>query len=530
MHMWQFFADYPWFTLFIVIASGSLFGMVRFGPVKLGAAGVLFVGLLVGALDPDVGKAVPAGLSVLGLALYVYTVGLEAGPAFFRELRPQLAVMVGAVVALVLTALAVGLIGSGVFGIDGPFLAGGYAGIGTTTPGLAAAQAASDDPTQAATGYAIGYPLAVVLTILFVAGIAAVRNWPGRRDPGTGLPDRLVSLTADVTRPARWADVPGVASGELLASAHRPAGGTIHIVVDGDPGPLAPGDALVLVGGPEAVAAGVAALGTEAPEHLLHHRDVVDYRRILLTNPDLAARTVAELGLGDRFGARATRVRRGDQDLLAHDDLLLQLDDRIRVAMPRERTAEVTAHLGDTEAKVSEVSAVSMGLGLAAGFLIGIPKLTIGSTVLSLGTAAGPLVMAMVLGRLRRTGPLVWVLPTRANLTLRQIGLLVFLACVGLTSGYAFRRDAFSLFGLKLLLVLLLGAVLSYALMVLVCRLLGQSRPRTMGLLAGYVGNPAITAYANSRISDSRVNTGYATLFALAILVKIVCIQLIVGL
>ncbi|MFD4371935.1 aspartate:alanine exchanger family transporter [Streptomyces sp. NPDC058486] len=527
--MWQFFADYPWFTLFIVIAAGSLFGMVRFGPVKLGAAGVLFVGLLVGALDPDVGPAVPAGLSVLGLALYVYTVGLEAGPAFFRELRPQLAVMLGAVVALVLTALAVGLIGNKLFGISGPFLAGGYAGIGTTTPGLAAAQAASDDPTQAATGYAIGYPLAVVLTILFVAAVAAVRNWPGRRDPGTGLPDRLITRTVDIIRPVPWADVPGVASGELLASAHRPAGSIVHIVT-GDPGPLAPGDALVLVGGPEAVAAGVAALGTEAPGHLLDHRDVVDYRRILLTNPDLAARTVAELGLADRFGARATRVRRGDQDLLAHDDLLLQLDDRIRVAMPRERTAEVSSYLGDTEAKVSEVSAVSMGLGLAAGFLIGIPKLTLGSTVLSLGTAAGPLVMAMVLGRLRRTGPLVWVLPTRANLTLRQIGLLVFLACVGLTSGYAFRRDAFSLFGLKLLAVLVIGAVLSYALMVLICRLLGQSRPRTMGLLAGYVGNPAITAYANSRVSDSRVNTGYATLFALAILVKIVCIQLIVGL
>ncbi|MZE51989.1 transporter, partial [Streptomyces sp. SID5770] len=308
----------------------------------------------------------------------------------------------------------------------------------------------------------------------------------------------------------------------------RPAGGVPRVARSLDA--LAPGDQVVLVGGPEAVAAGVEALGTLAPAHLLDRRDVVDYRRVLLTNPDLAGRTVAELGLGDRYGAKATRVRRGDQDLLAHDDLLLRLDDRIRVVMPRERTAEVTAFLGDTEARVSEVSAVSMGLGLAAGFLIGIPKLTVGSTVLSLGTAAGPLVMAMVLGRLRRTGPLVWVLPTRANLTLRQIGLLLFLACVGLTSGYAFRREAFSLFGLKLLAVLFVGALLSYALMVLVARLLGQSRPRTMGLLAGYVGNPAITAYANSRVSDGRVNTGYATLFALAIIVKIICIQLIVGL
>ncbi|ESU46110.1 putative membrane transporter [Streptomyces sp. HCCB10043] len=256
----------------------------------------------------------------------------------------------------------------------------------------------------------------------------------------------------------------------------------------------------------------------------------MDYRRVLLTNPELAGHTVAELGLGEKYGALVSRVRRGDFDMLAHDDLLLQLDDRVRVVMPRERTGEVTTYLGDTEAKVSEVSAVSLGLGLTLGFLIGIPSLTLGSTTLALGTGAGPLVMGMLLGRLRRTGPLVWTLPTRANLTLRQIGLLLFLAVVGLTSGYSFRENAFSLFGLKLVAVLAIGAVVSYTLMVLVAKALGQSRERTMGLLSGYVGNPAIVAYANSRASDSRINNGYSTLFALAILVKIVCIQLIVGL
>lgn len=138
--------------------------------------------------------------------------------------------------------------------------------------------------------------------------------------------------------------------------------------------------------------------------------------------------------------------------------------------------------------------------------------------------------MGMVLGWRRRTGPLVWTLPTRANLTLRQIGLLLFLAIVGLSSGYSFRENAFSMFGLKLLAVLVVGAVVSYALMVLVAKALGQSRERTMGLLSGYVGNPAILAYTNSRVSDSRVNSGYSTLFALSILVKIVCVQLLVGL
>ncbi len=232
--MWQFFADNPWVTVFAVITLGALLGMVRFGPVRLGAAGVLFVGLLVGALDEDIAAAVPAGISALGLALYVYTVGLESGPAFFRELRGQLAVMAGAVVALAVTAVVVGLVGHGWFGISGPFLAGGYAGIGTTTPGLAAAQDASADPTQPAVGYAIGYPLAVVITIMFVAVIAARRTWTARRDPDSGLPATLVTRTVQVSRETRWADVPGVAAHRVLASEYRPSGGAARVALELD--------------------------------------------------------------------------------------------------------------------------------------------------------------------------------------------------------------------------------------------------------------------------------------------------------
>lgn len=227
--MWQFFADNPWVTVFAVITLGALLGMVRFGPVRLGAAGVLFVGLLVGALDEDIAAAVPAGVSALGLALYVYTVGLDSGPAFFRELRGQLPVMAGAVVALAVTAVVVGFVGHAWFGISGPFLAGGYAGIGTTTPGLAAAQDASADPTQPAVGYAIGYPLAVVITILFVSAVAARRTWTARRDPDSGLPATLVTRTVEVARETRWPDVPGVPAHRVLASEYRPHGGVTRV-------------------------------------------------------------------------------------------------------------------------------------------------------------------------------------------------------------------------------------------------------------------------------------------------------------
>ncbi|NGN65263.1 transporter [Streptomyces sp. A7024] len=526
--MWGFLADNPYVTLFAVITAGSLLGLVRFGPVVLGPAGVLFVGLLVGALDPAIGKAAPAALGAVGLAFYVYTVGLESGPAFFRELRPQLTVMAGAVAALVVTAAAVGWLGSGLLGIPGGYLAGGYAGIGTTTPGLAAAQAAAEKPEQPAVGYAIGYPLAVVLAILAIAFIAGRSSWGSAKDPGSPLPRRLIARTIRVDRAAQLRDVPEIADGRVLISVMQPAGAASEVALDART--TAAGDRMVLVGGEEAVAAATERLGALDSAHLLDDRSQVDYRRILLTNPDLAGHTLGDLRLAEKYGAMATRLRRGDQDLLAHDDLVVQLDDRIRVAMPRERTREVTAYLGDVEARVSQVSAVSLGLGLTLGFLIGIPSVTLGGSAFALGTAAGPLIAGMVLGRLRRTGPIVWTLPTRANLTLRQIGLLLFLAVVGITSGDAFRKYAFTALGGKLVLLLTVTALLSYGLFSLAAKLLGQSRERTTGLLAGYVGNPALLAYANGRVHDSRVNTGYATLFALAILVKIACIQVIVAL
>lgn len=525
--MVSFLVENPFLTLFVVIALGALLGLVPFGPVRLGAAGALFVGLAVGALDNRIGPAQTVALSTVGLAVWAYAIGLEAGPVFFREVGRQLPVMIGSIICLGLTAVAVVRIGA-VVGIDSSFLAGGYAGIGTTTPGLAAATAATNGSKGPAVGYAIGYPLAVILAIVFVAVLAALPRWTSKRDNAAPPPATLVTRTVDVGRATTLSALPLVAAGRLLVSAYEPAdGGGVRVAHGLET--VRPGDRVVLVGGPDEVAEGARQLGEFSATHLLDDRSVIDYRRILLTNPRLSGRTVADLALDERYGGLITRIRRGDIDMIATADLVLQLDDQLRVLAPRDRIGALSAHLGDRPSQVSEVSMVALGTGLALGFLIGIPQLHIGNSTLALGSAAGPLVMGMILGWRRRTGKLVWTLPTRANLTLRQFGLMLFLGIVGLTSGYAFRTSAFSVFGLKLLLVLLSCALISYILFIALCKALGISRERSMGLLSGYVGNPAITAYANSRANDNRINAGYATLFALAVMAKIVFIQLIVG-
>jgi len=272
-------------------------------------------------------------------------------------------------------------------------------------------------------------------------------------------------------------------------------------------------------------------LGIRVNRHLAHDRSVVDYRRVLLSNAALAGRTVEDLDIPGRFGGIVTRIRRGDLDLLAAEETVVELGDRLRVVVPRGELRGVARYLGDSERRVSEIDALSLGIGLALGFLVGLVSIPLpGGVKLSLGAAAGPLVVGMILGRLERTGPVVWGLPTGANLTIRQLGLLLFLAAVGLSSGQAFASQAFSLLGLKIVALGAACVTISSVLIIVLARALDASTARTAGAVAGFVGQPAVLAYANGRVVDERVNSGYTALFALDLIAKVLLVQVIVGL
>ena len=514
-------ADTPLLTIMIVLAIGTLVGMIPFGPVRFGPAGALFVGLGVGGLDPRLGEGLGL-VQTLGLALFVYTVGVAAGAGFFRDLRRQLPLMAGGVLVLAVVA-GVAVAGARVLGLSPALAAGSYAGALTSTPALAAAaeQAGSQDP---AVGYAISYPVGVVVTILVVAWVLT-RTWaaPRDRDPAAG--EGLVDISIEVTRPGPLGAVPGSRDGTVRFSFLRRDGRTRVV---GDDEHLLVGDRVVVVGPEEGVRRAADHLGRRVDEHLAHDRREVDYRRFLVSRPAVAGRTVGELDFPARFEGVVTRVRRGDLDLLASDDLTLELGDRVRVVVPRGRLRDVGAFLGDSERRVSEVDAFSLGVGLALGLVVGLVSLPLpGGVTLALGSAAGPLVVGMVLGRLERTGPLVWGLPRPANLTIRQLGLLLFLGATGLSAGQAFTSQAFTLLGLRTAVLAAAVVGTGALLMVLVGRTVGVSPARAAGGLAGFVGQPAILAYANGRSTDERIDAGYAALFALGIIVKIVLVQVV---
>jgi putative transport protein len=519
--MFDVLAENPVLATFLVVAVGSALGLVPFGPIRFGAAGALFVGLGLGALDDRLGEDLGL-LRTVGLALFVYTVGLASGPRLIRTFRRQAPMMLASGAVLLGVAVLLVLIG-GLLDVGPGFLGGAFAGSATSTPALAAATEAvgNEDP---AVGYALTYPVGVILGILAVhVEMSRRRSTP--KDAPSAAAAGLTDLTIVVGRRANLADVPGVAEGEVRFSFWQ-HGSLVDVAAGREV--VAPGDRIVVIGPAAAVAEAVRWLGERAERHLAHDRRVVDYRRVLLSNAKLSGRSVAELGIGDRFGGVVTRVRRGDLDLLARDDLHVQLGDRLRVVVPRGRMPELTDYLGDTERQVSEVDAISLGLGLTLGFLVGLISLPLGSVSLSLGVAAGPLVVGIVLGWLERTGPIVWSLPTGASATLRQLGLLVFLAAVGLSSGPALASSVTEPVGLKLVALGVVSAAVGPALLTVLTHRMGMSSTRSGGLIAGFVGNPSVLAFANGKAADERVNEGYATLFAVDAVLKVLLVQLIV--
>lgn len=515
----------PLLTIFVVVALGTALGAVPFGPVRFGAAGALFVGLAVGALDERLGEGLGL-VQTLGLALFVYTVGLAAGSTFFRDLRRQLPLMSVALGVLTLAAGVAALLGPAA-GLSSPLSAGVFTGALTSTPALAAATAATDGSDQPAVGYALAYPLGVTVAIVVVAVVVG-RRWPARHDPLPAAGVGLVAVTAQVERETAIADVPGFAAGGVRMSYLARDERTRVIRPDER---LRPGDRVVVVGPEGAVHDAVGHLGRLVTEHLAHDRSAVDNQRFVVSDRRVAGLTIAELDIPGRFGGVITRVRRGDLDLLARDDLTLELGDRVLAVVPREELDAVSAFLGDSERRVSEIDAVTVGAGMALGLLLGLVSIPLGGgTEFALGSAAGPLLVGMVLGRLERTGRAVWVLPRAANLTIRQLGLLFFLAAVGLASGQAFASQAFTGTGLRAGAVGIAVVGVAAVAMVLGARLVGASAPRAAGALAGMVGQPAVLAYAASRVTDERVEAGYAALFALGIIVKILLVQVLVGL
>jgi putative transport protein len=524
--MLQWFVDSPLLTIFFCVGVGSVLGAIRFGPVSFGPAGALFVALALSAIEPEV--ALPPIVTNLSLCVFCYMVGIAAGPSFVNALRSgwqPVVVSILAIVAMAAVALGVG----GWFDLDIGTVAGAFSGAGTATAALGAVQqqlaAGGPIPPEPAIGYAVAYPITVLLTILCCSYlISAGRKKPTAEDRVKISPIvvRTLELVGD---PALT--VHGLSDRYQAVVSRLTRGGATVIAHDEEP--LAAGDLLTITAREDEVDRLVADLGRPAVDEPWMDRSDIDFRRIILSNRAYVGRELVALRLEEKFDAVVSRVRRGDIDIIATPDLVLQSGDRLRVTAPRERLAEITKALGDSERTAGDINPIGLGLGLTLGLLLAFVQIPLpGGGTLVLGTATAPLILGVVLGALGRTGPVIWALPGNVANTLNQYSLLVFLVAVGTGAGpgliTALADEWFPL--------VTLGLTISAA-HALICvvglrTVLKYGTARSLGGLTGSQLNPAPYAYAIGKVPDQRVAVGYAVLFPVSMIIKVLLAQLMV--
>jgi putative transport protein len=267
--------------------------------------------------------------------------------------------------------------------------------------------------------------------------------------------------------------------------------------------------------------------GEKAEEHLADDRSVLDIKRMFVSNKNIAGKTIRDLNLQDNFSAVITRVQRGDSDMLATPHTVLELGDRVRVVAERKDIKEVQTLFGDSYDSLSHIDLLSFGLGMGLGFLLGSMQMSIPiiNINFSLGAAGGPLVAGLVLSAIRRSGPVLWNIPYSANLMLRQVGLMLMLAAIGINSGHKFILTMQTSIGP---LLFLSGAVISVLGTVIAAtvafKLLKIPMSLTLGMLSHH---PALLDYAANSTGNKIPSFGYALVMPLLLIGKIIFAQLL---
>jgi putative transport protein len=512
----------PLFSLFLTVALGFLVGEINIKGFSLGSGAVIFVGLAIGGFAPK--AAPPSLLGTMGLLLFLYGVGVLYGGQFFRGLtsaeglKANLAAAIGVVIAGGLSLALVPLAGIHV----GETL-GLFAGSGTSSATLQAAISAlkTDGP---AIGYSVAYPLGVAVPILC---IYLLNVW---LKPKIEQPLAQQIETAEIA--LRNTAFIGMLFSELTAKL--PVGVAIaavrrqeHNQVPSESFVLNQDDILLATSTDKAqLQQAVSLLGELKPGSIATDRQDLDYIRVFVSKRTVVGRTIGDLDLPTDVACSIVQVRRGDSDMLPRPDLILEVGDRIGVFVHRSRIKAVRSYFGDSIKGTADFSYISMGIGAALGLLVGMIPLPIpGVGKLTLGLA-GLLLFALYLGKIRRTGPVVWTMPLSANLVLRNFGLTIFLAQVGMASGPKF----FATIGATGPVILLYSVVITLAMALIttfIClKIFRLPFDTAMGVMSGATGNPAILAFASRTTPTDRPDVGYAMIFPSMTVLKILFVQI----
>ncbi|NDV47772.1 transporter [Paludibacter sp. 221] len=508
-----------YFALFLIIAIAYIIGRIKIKGVSLDVSAVIFVALIFGHF----GVTLPKIIQDIGLVLFIFTIGIQAGPGFFDALKKHGIKLAVLSTILILTAGLVVIAAHYIFGYDMGILAGLLSGALTSTPGLASATDQFGDISSI--GYGIAYPFGVIGVILFLRLLPKI-------------------LSADISKAEKDWEKESVSEYPTLNYEHiyitntnvnnktlsqlcfrKMTDATISRVMHEDeafiPSPktmLHTGDLVRVVGTEEALRRARVLLG-ETTEQEIPLSGKYEVQTVLVTNKSVVNKTLAELNLQTAYDATVTRIRRSGIDITPSPRSRIRFGDKLIIASSKENMKMVLKIFGNDDQKLSDTDILPIALGIVLGVLVG--KFTF------LGLTGGVLLVALILSKLGKTGPVLWTMSGSANVLLRELGLVFFLAVVGTNAG-ATLVDTFKEYGYQLFIIGAVITLIPMIVMTVVARLIYKTNVLTLlGALAGAMTSTPGLAAITPMTKSNAPQIAYATAYPIAMVLLVVVVKLL---
>ena len=531
--------------LSLVIAFGIMLGKIKIAGISLGVTWILFVGIVFGHFNLSLNEHLLHFLKEFGLILFVYSIGLQVGPGFFSAFKKGGFTLNMLAITSVSLSVVVAIVLYLVTDTSITTMVGILSGAVTNTPGLGAAQQANSDlngidAPEIAMGYAVAYPLGVIGTILALQSLKYIlkintTTEETEAEKGLGhlqeLTVRPVSL--EIVNKAidnkAIKDIQPLVNRKFVISRIRHQGEKQELV--NSETILHIGDQILVISNPKDIEAITVFFGKQIDMKWENEDTNLVSRRILITKPELNGKTLSQLRIRRNFGASITRINRSGVDLVAAPNLQLQMGDRVTGVGSELAVSHAEKVLGNSLKRLNHPNLIPIFIGIALGCVLGsIPFMLPGiPQPLKLGLAGGPLIVSILISRFGPHYKLITYTTMSANLMVREIGIALFLACVGLGAGKGFIETIVNEGGyvwigygaiITIFPLLVTGLIGRYG-----CKL---NYYTLIGILSGANTNPPALAYSNDQTSCDAPAVGYATVYPLAMFLRVLSAQLLI--
>ncbi|HAV8629767.1 TPA: putative transporter [Escherichia coli] len=535
--------------LALVAVVGLFIGNVKFRGIGLGIGGVLFGGIIVGHFVSQAGMTLSSDMlhviQEFGLILFVYTIGIQVGPGFFASLRVSgLRLNLFAVLIVIIGGLVTAILHK-LFDIPLPVVLGIFSGAVTNTPALGAGQQILRDlgtpmemVDQMGMSYAMAYPFGIcgilftmwMLRVIFRVNVEteAQQHESSRTNGGALIKTINIRVENPNLHDLAIKDVP-ILNGDKIICSRLKREETLKV-----PSPdtiIQLGDLLHLVGQPADLHNAQLVIGQEVDTSLSTKGTDLRVERVVVTNENVLGKRIRDLHFKERYDVVISRLNRAGVELVASGDISLQFGDILNLVGRPSAIDAVANVLGNAQQKLQQVQMLPVFIGIGLGVLLGsIPVFVPGfPAALKLGLAGGPLIMALILGRIGSIGKLYWFMPPSANLALRELGIVLFLSVVGLKSGGDFVNTLVNGEGLSWIGYGALITAVPLITVGILARMLTKMNYLTMcGMLAGSMTDPPALAFANNlHPTSGAAALSYATVYPLVMFLRIITPQLL---